>query len=58
MEGYTALANSSVTEVEFLYQQQLARSAAETKKIGDSSKESGKMLPETQRKTKGLIKGK
>jgi hypothetical protein len=57
MEGYTALANSSVTEVEFLYQQELARSS-ETKKIKDSSDKSGKMLPESQRKTKGLLKGK
>ena len=59
MDGYTAFANSSVTEVEFLYQKQLARSAVEdTKKIADSSEQSGKTLPEKTHKTKGLLKGK
>jgi hypothetical protein len=32
-------------------------SAVETKEIGDSLEQSGKMLPERQRKTKGLLIG-
>ena len=32
-EGYTAFQNSSATEVEFLYQQELEQSAVETKKL-------------------------
>ena len=33
------------------------QSAVETKEIGDSLEQSGKMLPERQRKTKGLLIG-
>jgi hypothetical protein len=41
-----------------MYQQQFSRGAADTKKLEGSSKHSGKVLPESQRKTKGLLKGK
>ena len=55
VDGYTALANSSVTEVEFLYQKELAKSAVDdTKKIEDSSEKSGKMLPESQTQDEGI----
>ena len=59
VDGYTAFPNSKATEVEFLYHQQLARGAVEdTKKVGDSSEQSGKMVSHGRRGTKGLLKGK
>jgi hypothetical protein len=59
VDGCTAFPNSKATEVEFLYHQQLARGAVEdTKKVGDSSEQSGKMVSHGRRGTKGLLKGK